>query len=707
MAGQKRPRGRRGEANADEDDIARAIAASLASAGGGGGSSSRPSANRDKAAEADGDDGDHRGGALDGLTIVCSGSLSQVRSAFQDMIREHGGSVANSVGRGTTHLVTTTAEAENPTRKVLDALAKRVHIVSEAFITASLESGAPVDEAQYLLLEPEEGGGGAAAADQGAGRRAGAGKRKTGAAAGGGVAREVLAARGSAAAVPLTSNTKSEDFARTVMLADKYSMDSPMDPTGWWISEKLDGVRAYWDGSNFYSRNGNQFPAPAWFKAGLPTTALDGELWCGRRQFRRCLSIVRNRSSGVLWEYITFLVFDAPCCLQPFEQRVEHIKKTVVPVSKDVGAAGGEGSAGGRGTPYAAPVGMIVCKSRAHLKAELDKALAKGGEGLMLRKPGSMYEHKRSKTLLKVKPSQDEEAKVVGHEGGKGQNAYRLGALTLLTPDGRRFSCGTGLTNADRASPPAIGSVVTYRYTELMDNGYPRFPVFVGLRLDLSWDQVCMEYSAPDVDAHKAGALKREHSILYAPPLLVRSLSQRVLPDDDDDADRIVICDDKDDRGKDAQSDRGDEGAPDEGELEALEDEVQELAVVLGLDVAEARECLLAQRRADEAAGSRATVSVNSVTTSTSSRRQGHIHASGPCRPATTTAAGGDADAGGVEMLEDDSDDEEPAAKWRRKMEQRKAGAGLGGGWGGAGAGAGAGAVAGAGVGGGGGGGEI
>jgi len=128
---------------------------------------------------------------------------------------------------------------------------------------------------------------------------------------------------------------------------------------------------------------------------------------------------------------------------------------------------------------------------------------AKGGEGLMLRQPKSLYDTgKRSPTLLKVKSQHDEEAEVVGHEGGRGRNAYRLGALILRTPDGREFSCGcvtkwkekgkaprslfvcasvcivrSGLSDADRADPPEIRSVVTFRYTELMDNGYPRFPV--------------------------------------------------------------------------------------------------------------------------------------------------------------------------------------------------------------------------------------
>ena len=83
-------------------------------------------------------------------------------------------------------------------------------------------------------------------------------------------------------------------FKRGVLLAETYEKVPAFDPSGWWISEKLDGVRAYWNGQNFYSRNGLLFDAPAWFKVGLPKdTHLDGELWCGREQFERCVGIIK------------------------------------------------------------------------------------------------------------------------------------------------------------------------------------------------------------------------------------------------------------------------------------------------------------------------------------------------------------------------------------------------------------------------------
>src|SRR5688572_1079238 len=55
-----------------------------------------------------------------------------------------------------------------------------------------------------------------------------------------------------------------------------HSWDNDRDLGGWWMSEKLDGVRAYWDGRRFISRLGNPYVAPDWFVAGLPAVPLDG-----------------------------------------------------------------------------------------------------------------------------------------------------------------------------------------------------------------------------------------------------------------------------------------------------------------------------------------------------------------------------------------------------------------------------------------------
>src|SRR5688572_6631964 len=90
------------------------------------------------------------------------------------------------------------------------------------------------------------------------------------------------------------------------------SWDSAADLSGWWMSEKLDGVRAYWDGRQFLSRQGNRFHAPDWFVDALPAVPLDGELWINRKSFQRTVSVVRRQDKSDLWKDVRFLVFDAP-----------------------------------------------------------------------------------------------------------------------------------------------------------------------------------------------------------------------------------------------------------------------------------------------------------------------------------------------------------------------------------------------------------
>ena len=102
----------------------------------------------------------------------------------------------------------------------------------------------------------------------------------------------------------------------------------------------------------------------------------------------------------------------------------------------------------------------------------------------MLRQPGSVYEAGRSSTLLKVKHFHDAEARVVGYVPGAGKHKGRTGSLEVQLPDGVRFAVGTGLSDAERTSPPPVGSTIGFRYQELSDGGVPRFPSYLGLRND-------------------------------------------------------------------------------------------------------------------------------------------------------------------------------------------------------------------------------
>ena len=111
------------------------------------------------------------------------------------------------------------------------------------------------------------------------------------------------------------------------MLAQTYDPDRD-DPSGWLMSEKLDGVRCYWNGSILYTRNGVKIRAPAEWTDKLPKIALDGELWTGRDDFHNAVSIVCHREHGIEdWKKINYMIFDAPLVPGTFEERLVILKK--------------------------------------------------------------------------------------------------------------------------------------------------------------------------------------------------------------------------------------------------------------------------------------------------------------------------------------------------------------------------------------------
>jgi DNA ligase-1 len=252
--------------------------------------------------------------------------------------------------------------------------------------------------------------------------------------------------------------------AAPVLLAETW--DGALDPTGWWMSEKLDGLRAYWDGKRFMSRLGNEFHAPDWFIQGLPKHPLDGELFLARKSFQKTTAIVRRQDKGDQWKQIKFLIFDAPAHGGAFEERLKLVQ-------------------GLTATTYAAAHPHTLCTGVAHLKEELARVEALGGEGLMLRQAESKYVAGRSATLLKVKSFKDDEAVVIGHQPGTGRHKGRLGALLVRLASGKEFAIGTGFSDKEREKPPAVGSTVTFKYQELSDGGVPRFPWYSGIREEI------------------------------------------------------------------------------------------------------------------------------------------------------------------------------------------------------------------------------
>lgn len=252
-----------------------------------------------------------------------------------------------------------------------------------------------------------------------------------------------------------------------LMLANIYRSNIKLED--YWVSEKFDGVRAYWNGKQLVSRQGNIYHAPDWFIADFPSTPLDGELWLGRQRFDELSGAVRrDLPIEAEWKRIRYLVFDLPLAEGVFDERLATLSAVI----------------GNNASPYLMLVEQQKFRDEEALMQFLDAVIAKGGEGLMLHLGSAPYRSTRSDDLLKLKRYQDAEAKVIKHIEGKGKYTGMLGAILVETDEGLRFKIGSGFSDAERQTPPPIGAVITYKYYGLSGNGTPRFASFLRIRND-------------------------------------------------------------------------------------------------------------------------------------------------------------------------------------------------------------------------------
>lgn len=261
---------------------------------------------------------------------------------------------------------------------------------------------------------------------------------------------------------------KAED-APPAMLAEVYHEGDAIDLKAWRVSEKFDGVRAWWDGQRLLTRNGNVIAAPLWFTSGWPNTVLDGELWIARRQFELVSGTVRRQQAVESeWRRVRYLVFDLPAQSGDFDARNLQLTSVVATIRH----------------PWVEAVEQQHVDSIDALRKRFDAVIMDGGEGLMLKRGASAYQSGRSADLLKYKPYDDDEAVVIGYVPGKGKYENKVGSLIVSDAKGREFRVGSGLKDLDREQPPAIGSTITYAYTGLTKEGLPRFARFLRVRTD-------------------------------------------------------------------------------------------------------------------------------------------------------------------------------------------------------------------------------
>ncbi|UTW14388.1 DNA ligase [Marinobacterium rhizophilum] len=257
-----------------------------------------------------------------------------------------------------------------------------------------------------------------------------------------------------------------------LMLANDALTDTDLaslDLTRYSVSEKLDGVRAYWNGQQLLSRSGYPISTPGWFTRGWPAIPMDGELWIDRGRFADVSAISRSYTpDDTLWRQVHYRVFDLPAHPATFEQRQRVLQQQLEQID----------------LPWVGIVEQTQLKDRAQLEAYLARVSALGGEGVILQRRNALYRIGRSNDQLKYKRYQDAEATVTGYLPGSGKYEGMLGALQVENDAGQRFRLGSGLSDAQRRDPPPLGSRVTYRYNGLTANQLPRFARFLRIRHD-------------------------------------------------------------------------------------------------------------------------------------------------------------------------------------------------------------------------------
>lgn len=250
------------------------------------------------------------------------------------------------------------------------------------------------------------------------------------------------------------------------MLPLTYSANTNVE--GWLMSEKLDGVRGYWDGRRLYSKNGRLFSPPPEFTRQLPPFELEGEIWGGRGTYEKTVSIVSKQQPHSGWLQLTYAIFDVPQASGSFMERLEKAGRWFTD----------------HPSAFAYVIPQTRVQNREHLLETLARIETAGGEGLIVRNPAAGYRPGRSAEILKVKSHQDTEARVVSHLPGKGRNGGRLGALLVEEGNGLRFKIGSGFSDSERENPPPIGSLITFKYYGRYASGIPKFPSFLRLRRD-------------------------------------------------------------------------------------------------------------------------------------------------------------------------------------------------------------------------------
>ena len=266
-------------------------------------------------------------------------------------------------------------------------------------------------------------------------------------------------------------------------------------PKGWFVSTKLDGQRALWDGgvsrrylsvpwsrdtvppTGLWSRYGKVIHAPDWWVERLPKgICLDGELYLGPQSFQELRSIVSRKIPDSRWENVEYHVFDVPSPKSVWNDREYNGRIVQADCLKYYSLVERERTFGDTLQYYKE---LITLESRILDPVTAFASLGDWEEGIMLRNPNSVWVPVRSRNSLKMKKERVAEGVVVGVTAGKGKYEGMVGAL-IVRWQGITFQL-SGMTDAERRKDDWIGSQVTFKYREVTNDGLPKEARFVAI----------------------------------------------------------------------------------------------------------------------------------------------------------------------------------------------------------------------------------
>lgn len=240
--------------------------------------------------------------------------------------------------------------------------------------------------------------------------------------------------------------------------------DGTQKINNWLMSEKLDGIRAFWNGKELLTRNGHKIYAPIWFTQNFPPFELDGELWTKRDDFATVQSIVLDKYPSNEWKKVTYNIFEVPHSKGDFTTRLKKAHRWFLKNKN----------------PYINVIAQKICKTKNDLELFLKEIIAQNGEGVILKNPNTEYFEGRSSHILKVKEYKDMEGKIVAID----YLNRKMKSLIVELKNGVVFKLGNGFTKALRRDPPKVGSIVTFKYYGLTKKNKPRFASFLHIRED-------------------------------------------------------------------------------------------------------------------------------------------------------------------------------------------------------------------------------